>query len=255
MRGRWNEGFLNQHLAALASLISRLSKPQKAGIAARKVTFWLHRVERPLTARSGQGVADAQAGKWTRELRKRLETSLKSLYDHGQRPTLAEALDLMRNLLDALAKVHADGIVHRNLHRGCVLVDREGRVSLTGFDLAVGPGLSHRESKGEMSGALVSMSPEQIQGTGCDARSDIFQVGVIFYELLTGKPPFNAPGAWGRAKQTLSEDPALPSSVDAAIPGWLDVASLRALAKDPNQRYGSAAEFSAALAPAMPDHK
>jgi eukaryotic-like serine/threonine-protein kinase len=182
-------------------------------------------------------------------------TLLRSLFDDGVRLTLAQALNLMRSRLGALGKMHADEIVHRNLHSGCVLVDEAGRVTLTGFDLAVGPGMPGTGAKGEMSGAWVTMSPEQIQGAGCDARSDIFQVGVIFYQLLTGTPPFAASGAWSRAKQILSEDPAPPSSINAAIPAWLDVVSLRALAKERNQRYGSAAEFAAALASAAPDDK
>ena len=161
----------------------------------------------------------------------------------------------MRNLLGELAKVHADGIVHRNLHRECVLVDKAGRVTLTGFELAVGPGLPRTGTRGEMSGAWVTMSPEQIQGTGCDTRSDIFQAGVIFYQLLTGIPPFAAAGAWGRAKQIISENPTPPSSIDATIPAWLDAAALRALAKDPSQRYGSAADFTAALTQGAQDDK
>jgi serine/threonine-protein kinase len=178
-----------------------------------------------------------------------VQRSLKSLFDGGVRPTPAEALDLMRSLLCALAKLHADGIVHRNLHPGCVLVDEAGRVTLAGLALAAGPGLPRTGTDGELSGALVTMSPEQIQGTGCDIRSDIFQAGVIFYQLLTGIPPFAAAGAWGRAKQVIGEDPTPPSLIDAAIPAWLDAATLRALAKDPSQRYGSAAEFAAALTP------
>jgi len=180
-------------------------------------------------------------------------TSLRSLFDDGDRLTLTQALNLMRNLLGALGKIHADEIVHRNLHPGCVLVDEVGRVTLTGLELAVGPGMPATGTSGEMSGAWVTMSPEQIQGEDCDLRSDIFQVGVIFYQLLTGKPPFAAPGAWSRAKQILGEDPAPPSSIDAAVPAWLDGVSLRALAKERSKRYGSAAEFAAALLSAAPD--
>jgi serine/threonine protein kinase len=182
-------------------------------------------------------------------------TSLRSLFDDGDRLTPDQALNLMRSLLGALGKIHADEIVHRNLHPGCVLVDEAGRVTLTGFELAVGPGMLGTGAGGEMSGGWVTMSPEQIQGEGCDARSDIFQVGVIFYQLLTGKPPFAAPGAWSRAKQILNEDPAPPSSIDVAIPAWLDGVSLRALAKERTQRYGSAGEFAAALASAASDDK
>jgi serine/threonine-protein kinase len=158
----------------------------------------------------------------------------------------------MRRLLLALGNIHTKKIVHRNLHPGCVLVDHAGRVTISGLDLAVGPGLPATTNHGEMAGGWVTMSPEQIQGAGCDARSDIFQAGVIFYQLLTGEPPFAASGAWGRAKKILSEDPAPPSSINTAIPAWLDTASLRALAKQPSQRYGSAAEFAAALASAAP---
>jgi eukaryotic-like serine/threonine-protein kinase len=111
----------------------------------------------------------------------------------------------------------------------------------------VGPGLPDRGCQGEISGVLVTMSPEQVMGTGCDARSDLFQVGIIFYELLTGEPPFDAQGGWSKTRNIATEDPAPPSSIDAAIPAWLDAIVLRALAKDPHLRYGSAAEFSAEL--------
>jgi serine/threonine protein kinase len=158
--------------------------------------------------------------------------------------TLAEALDVMHGLLFALGEIHDDGIIHRNLHPGCVVVNKAGDVTLTGFELAVGPGMPPAGGRCEMSGALVTMSPEQILGAGCDARSDIFQAGVIFYQMLTGKPPFAAPGAWSKAKKIVSEDPAPPSSVSPSVPASLDVISLRALAKDPSQRYERAAEFA-----------
>ena len=179
--------------------------------------------------------------------------SLRSWFDEGPRLTLAKALDLMHGLLFELAQIHDSRIIHRNLHPGCILVDAAGNVTITGFGLAVGPGLPHAGNRGELSGAVVTMSPEQIQGTGCDARSDIFQAGVIFYQMLTGEPPFAALGAWSSAKKILSEDPAPPSSVNPAIPPLLDGVVLRALAKDPSQRYERAAEFAWAIVRAVPE--
>lgn len=179
--------------------------------------------------------------------------SLKSILDSGARLPREQALRITLNLLGVLAHIHASGVVHRNLHPGCVFVDVADRVVLTGLDLAAGTGFVPSSAKGEMPVTIVSMSPEQALERECDARSDIFQVGIMLYQLLTGVDPFAAPNVCDRLKRILSENPPPPSSIDDAVPFWLDTVALCALAKEPDLRYASVAEFSAAIIKSAPD--
>ena len=116
----------------------------------------------------------------------------KSLQEHllnGARYSLPEIAEIIRRLLDGLAYVHSEGIVHRDLKPSNILINSEGRIKICDF------GIAHSESSeltkvGDVLGSLHYMSPEQLVGMPVDARSDIYSVGVIAYELLTGKKPF-----------------------------------------------------------------
>lgn len=182
-------------------------------------------------------------------------TSLKARFASGERFAPERAVAIARRLLDLLEHVHVKGVVHRNLHPGCVFVMERDAVKLSGFDLARLPWRDKRPADDErpvpMSGNMAVLAPEQVLGTGVDQRTDLFQVGVLLYQMLTGMAPFSAPGAWSLAKKIVQENPPLPSECDSSIPPGLDDVVQVALEKHPERRFASAREFSSFLGQAL----
>lgn len=176
----------------------------------------------------------------------RPETLASLLAQEGRLP-LAKALQLARALLGELRKLHADGVIHRNLHPGCVRLDPGGGVTLAGLELARTKNAPNPPPGGEMSGAIRTMAPEQVLGGPTDERTDVYQAGLIFYRLMTGKPAFEAQGAWSLARKVSSEDPVPPSIVDPEVPRALSDLILKALSRNAADRFSSAAEFAEAL--------
>src|SRR2546427_129398 len=106
---------------------------------------------------------------------------------------------------------------------------------------------AERTQAGTMVGTPAYMSPEQIQGQRIDRRTDIFSAGIILYQFLTGQKPFTGEGAWTVAKKIIQEDPPMPSSLNVAVSPEFDRVVAKALAKNPDQRFATAREFSQAL--------
>ncbi|HUB36726.1 MAG TPA: Stk1 family PASTA domain-containing Ser/Thr kinase [Solirubrobacteraceae bacterium] len=172
--------------------------------------------------------------------------SLKTLVrEHGALDPVA-ALDIVTQVLAAARFAHARGIIHRDLKPHNVILDEEGRARVTDFGIARA-GASDMTLTGSIMGTAQYLSPEQAQGHPVSARSDLYAIGVILYELLTGTIPFDGDTAVAIAFKQVSAEPRPPSSVNPALPPFLDELVLRALAKDPAQRYASADEFIAAL--------
>lgn len=172
----------------------------------------------------------------------------KSLQAHllnGASFSLSEIVQIIRPLLDGLAYVHSEGIVHRDLKPSNILINNDGRIKVCDF------GIAHTESSeltrlGDVLGSLHYMSPEQFIGMSIDARSDLYAVGVIAYELLTGKKPFVGNSATVM-QQAIYELPATPSSINPNLSVQIDQMVMKALAKDSGKRYQTAREFSDAL--------
>jgi len=156
------------------------------------------------------------------------------------------AIDIVVQILRGARFAHRRGVVHRDLKPHNVILDEEGRARVTDFGIARA-GASDMTLTGSIMGTAQYLSPEQAQGQAVSAASDLYSVGVILYELLTGVVPFEGETAVAIAFKQVSAEPLPPSALNPALPAALDTIVLRALAKDPAQRFVDADEFIAAL--------
>jgi len=174
--------------------------------------------------------------------------SLKQLID--QRLTPEQAVALIRQVLEGAGFAHRHGVVHRDLKPQNVIVDEEGKVTVTDFGIARA-GASEITQAGSVMGTPHYLSPEQAQGHDVTAVSDLYSVGVMLYEALAGRVPFEADSAVAIAMKQVSHTPQRPSSINPAVSPALDAVVMRALEKDPGQRFQSADAFIAALDAAL----
>jgi serine/threonine-protein kinase len=172
--------------------------------------------------------------------------SLKELVVSRGPAPLTVAVEYARQVLSALRFAHRHGIVHRDIKPHNVMVDAEGRVKVTDFGIARA-GTSQMTEAGSIVGTAQYLSPEQARGTNVDQRSDVYSLGIVLYELLTGTVPFNGDTPVEIAMKHLSTIAEPPSAKRADIPRDLDLIVMRALAKDPDDRYQSAEEMDADL--------
>ena len=152
------------------------------------------------------------------------------------------AISYVRQVLAALRYAHRHGIVHRDIKPHNVLVDHEGRVKVADFGIARA-GSSQMTEAGSIIGTAQYLSPEQARGAPVDESSDLYSTGILLYELLTGELPFNGETPVEIAMKHLSQVPPAPSTIRTEIPRDLDLVVLRALAKEPADRYRSAKEL------------
>jgi serine/threonine-protein kinase len=172
--------------------------------------------------------------------------SLKELIlSRGDAP-IAVVVEYARQILAALRFAHRHGIVHRDIKPHNVLVDGEGRVKVTDFGIARA-GASQMTEAGSIVGTAQYLSPEQARGADVDQRSDLYSLGVVMYEMLTGTVPFGGDTPVEIAMKHLSQTPALPSTKRADVPRELDMVVTRSLAKNPDDRYQNAEEMEADL--------
>src|SRR6201986_2846728 len=174
--------------------------------------------------------------------------TLKQLIDSGI--TVEQGVAVTRQVLQAAGYAHRQGIVHRDLKPQNVIVDPEGKAVVTDFGIARA-GVSEITQTGSVMGTPHYLSPEQAQGFEVTAVSDLYSVGVILYEALTGRVPFEGESAVAVAMKQVSQTPQRPSSINPRVSPALDAVVMRALEKDPGQRFQSADAFIAALDQAM----
>jgi serine/threonine-protein kinase len=160
--------------------------------------------------------------------------------------TPERAIELTEQVLRAARFAHRHGVVHRDLKPHNVIIDSEGRVKVTDFGIARA-GASEITQTGSIMGTARYLSPEQAQGEAVGPRSDLYAIGILLYELLTGTVPFEGDSVVAIALRHLSEPPRPPSTLVSSISPQLDAIVLRALAKDPDQRFADADEFLDAL--------
>jgi eukaryotic-like serine/threonine-protein kinase len=171
--------------------------------------------------------------------------TLKDLVKGGM--GVQDAIDFTRQILGAARFAHRKGIIHRDLKPQNVLIDAEGRARVADFGIARGGENSDITATGSVMGTAQYLSPEQAQGKPTTPRSDIYSIGVILYEALTGRVPFEGESAVAVALKQVSEAPRRPSAINPSIPPALDAVVMRALAKDPDARFRDADAFLRAL--------
>ncbi len=159
-----------------------------------------------------------------------------------------QVLDVMADVCAALDFSHRHQIIHRDVKPANIMINRAGAVKVMDFGIAraLGEGQNVTQTAAVI-GTAQYLSPEQARGEAVDARSDVYAAGCVLYELLTGEPPFTGDSPVAVAYQHVREDPKSPSDVNPAVPPQLDAVVLKALSKNPANRYQSAAEMRSDL--------
>ncbi|HEV3151822.1 MAG TPA: serine/threonine-protein kinase, partial [Acidobacteriaceae bacterium] len=165
--------------------------------------------------------------------------------------TLEESLRYTRQVLEALKYAHGRGIVHRDIKPSNIMITPQGEVKLLDFGLALGGALGAPDQRLTTTGALVGsmhyIAPEHISGEPHDARSDIYAVGVTLYEMITGRLPIEGTTHVQVIAAHLQHAPAPPNKINPKIPAGLSATVMRALAKNPRDRWQTAEAFLTAL--------
>ncbi|WP_424212863.1 protein kinase domain-containing protein [Streptomyces sp. BI20] len=160
---------------------------------------------------------------------------------HGAMPA-DRALQVTADVLAALDASHEMGLVHRDIKPGNVMVTRRGTIKVMDFGIAraMQSGVTSMTQTGMVVGTPQYLSPEQALGRGVDARSDLYSVGIMLFQLLTGRLPFDADSPLAIAYAHVQEEPVAPSTVNRSVTPAMDALVLRALKKNPNERFPTA---------------
>jgi len=172
-----------------------------------------------------------------------LEQKLKA---EGAQP-LGQVLEWLEQAAGAIDAAHREGVVHRDVKPANLLLDRHGRVHVADFGIASAAGLGSLTQTGTVLGTASYLSPEQAKGEPTSPASDLYSFGVVAFELLTGRRPFEGDSVAAEASAHVTSEVPSVWDVNPAIPREVDPVFEKALAKDPAERFGSAAEFVAAL--------
>lgn len=168
-------------------------------------------------------------------------------YCLGHSITLAQSLDFVSQILQALVYAHGLGVVHRDIKPQNIMVTPEKVVKLLDFGIAITDRSSDLTQPGHLLGSISYISPEQVNGGKATPQSDIYSLGVVLYELLTGRLPITGSNSYEILLGHAQKVPEPACTVNPRIPGELSAIAARALAKDPAQRFVSAEEFLRAL--------
>ncbi|HEX7361739.1 MAG TPA: serine/threonine-protein kinase [Bryobacteraceae bacterium] len=157
------------------------------------------------------------------------------------------AIDVVLQVLSALRYAHAQGVVHRDIKPANIMLTANGIVKLMDFGIARSLADKQLTNAGAAIGSVYYMSPEQVQGTGVGARSDLYSVGIMLYEMVTGARPIEGESSWAVMNAHLNQPPRSPAVLNSGLPASLCLAILKALEKDPANRYQNAAEMASIL--------
>ncbi len=176
----------------------------------------------------------------------------KILEDHGALDVVTAAR-LFCQALEGVAQAHALGIIHRDIKPANLLVTALGEVKVTDFGIARVLGTARQTRTGKLIGTLEYMSPEQVRGKESDARSDVYALGILLYEMVTGRVPFNCDSDFELINAQVEQNPPSPREFNDKLPAAVELAILRALAKDPAARFQTVNEFRVAIINAVPE--
>jgi len=169
---------------------------------------------------------------------------LRDILNDGKLLPVDQVMDIVAQVALGLAYAHEHGIIHRDIKPSNIMVLRDNHVKITDFGIARMASAGVRTQTGMVLGSPKYMSPEQVMGKLTDQRSDIFSLGVMLYEMLTGQPPFMGENVNAIMYQTLNAIPQSPSSLNAAVPDMLNFIVAKALAKDLEHRYQNARDMA-----------
>ena len=169
--------------------------------------------------------------------------TLRDYLDHHGHLSVKESVNCARQVLRALHAAHSRGVVHRDIKPGNILITTEGRIKITDFGIARLPDRDSFLMPDRTVGTVHYISPEQAGGGSVDERSDLYSLGIVLYEMLTGRRPFEAKNPADVAMMQISTRPEPPTYRNPAVPSALEKIVLCALEKDPSARFDSAAEM------------
>ncbi len=176
-----------------------------------------------------------------------LRTRLNDYRTRDEQVPWGEVVRILLDVLDGLTYAHSEGMVHRDVKPANVLLTRRGQAVLTDFGIAQIIGGTRYTVSGALMGTLNYMSPEQGLEGQCDVRSDIYSLGIVFYEMLTGDPPFDAETPLAILMKHVNDPLPLPRQINPAIPEPFERVVLKALSKRREHRYQSTEEMAGAL--------
>ena len=163
-----------------------------------------------------------------------------------------EALSCALQILEGIGHAHSLDILHRDLKPANVIVTPSGALKLMDFGIAQALGAARLTREGRIVGTLEYLAPERVQGKPADVRSDLYSAGVVLYEMLTGRLPFDIDSEYELLIAQVQKQPPAPRELGFDLPAEVEHAVMRALEKDPDRRYPDAASFAAALSALMP---
>ncbi len=172
---------------------------------------------------------------------------LRDILNDGQRMPVEKVINVVAQVAQGLAYAHENGIIHRDVKPSNIMIVRDGHVKITDFGIARMASAAVRTQTGMVLGSPKYMSPEQVVGKLTDQRSDIFSLGVVLYEMLTGQAPFSGENVNAIMYQTLNSVPPPPSTLSPNVPEMLNFIVAKALAKKLEHRYQDIKELAADL--------
>ena len=174
-------------------------------------------------------------------------TNLKEYIKQAGHLSIMEAFNLASQICDGLQAAHAQGVIHRDLKSQNIIIGPTNQIKIIDFGLAYTQQMAGMTATGLIMGTPEYMAPEQVSGKKVDERADVYSLGIILYELFTGRVPFTGQSAISVGFQQMKDPPPRPSSVNPQIPSEVEQVILKALQKDPMHRHRSVAELKEEL--------